>query len=249
MQQKKKCYWIIGASSGIGKALTFELDKLGHRLIISSRRKEVLHDIHDQLSQSHHIIPIDISDHTSIKTALTVAHSTNTKIDSIIIMAGAYSPGKIEAMDIKNTKHIIDVNLTGCVNFIQQAITLLKEQTDGQIAVCSSVAAYRGLPNGQIYSATKAALTNFTESLKLELEPYNIDVKLISPGFVRTPLTDKNEFNMPMLIEPDEAAKAIVKGLDSKAFEIHFPRRFTYMMKLLRILPNSLYFILAKYMK
>ena len=124
-----------------------------------------------------------------------------------------------------------------------------ESQGHGQIVICASVAGYRGLPTGQPYCAAKAALLNLSESLKVELEPKNIDVKVICPGFVKTPLTDKNDFPMPMIIEAEDSAIAIKKGLCSRAFEIHFPKRFTYIMKLLHILPHWLYFVVARKMR
>ena len=125
-------------------------------------------------------------------------------------------------------------------------IPLLKKQNGGQLAFTGSVAGYKGLPKGQPYSATKAAIMNFTESLYVE-EP-GIDVRLISPGFVETPMTDMNDFEMPMVIKPDEAAKALAEGLLSNSYEIHFPKKFTFIMKFLRLLPHWLYFKITKKM-
>lgn len=242
MAEDKKCYWIIGASSGIGKALAFELDKQGHSLILSARRKELLVELNHQLNGNHSVVPVDVSALQSINSALENIQTDNITIDSVIFMAGIYAPGPIIDMDIEHVKNIIDVNFTGCINVIHCVLPILRQQQHGQIAICSSVASYRGLPNGQIYSATKAALSNFTESLKIETKEFGIDVKLISPGFVKTPMTDKNDFKMPMIIEPESAAKAIIKGLDSNAFEIHFPKRFTYLMKILQMIPYYIYF-------
>ncbi len=246
MSADKKNYWIIGASSGIGKALAFELDKQGYNLILSARRKKLLEDINNQLSRSHNILELDISNIDSIQSSIQKIELTYDNLDSVIFMAGIYAPTSIEDMNVADAKNIIDINFTGCVNFVHHVLPILKKQQQGQIAICSSVAAYRGLPNGQIYSATKAALTNFTESLKLEMKEYDIDVKLISPGFVKTPMTDKNNFKMPMMIEPEQAASEIAKGLNSNAFEIHFPKRFTFLIKLLCLLPYFIYFRLIR---
>lgn len=246
MTDKKKRYWIIGASSGIGKALAIELHRLGHELILSSRNRQKLDVLNQSLGSRHTVISVDVADHDLAKDTVDELYSTFTKIDSVIFMAGTYSPKAITDMDITETIQTIEVNLLGAMNIVQCILPNLKKQKSGQIALCSSVAAYRGLPNGQPYSASKAGLSNFAESLYLEMKPFGIDIKLISPGFVRTTLTDKNEFKMPMIIEPDQAAKSIVKGLDLNAFEIHFPKRFTYLMKLLRVLPNWIYFSLVK---
>ena len=125
-----------------------------------------------------------------------------------------------------------------------QFCRLLQQQNEGQFILCASVAGYRGLPNGQPYSATKAGIINFAESLRAEQT--NLDIKVINSGFVRTPMTDKNQFNMPMMIEPEQAAQAIFSGMKSKKFEIHFPKKFSLFMKLLRLMPASLYFKIAQ---
>jgi short-subunit dehydrogenase len=130
--------------------------------------------------------------------------------------------------------------LNGAFNAVHAVLPILKSQAHGQFVLCGSVAGYCGLPNGQPYSATKAGVINLAESLRAE--EGHLDIKVINPGFVRTPLTDKNNFKMPMMIEPEEAAKIIVKGLQSKKFEIHFPKRFTFLMKILSVLPDFLYF-------
>jgi len=159
-------------------------------------------------------------------------------------MAALYDPSPLSKMDIATTRKMVDVNLMGMFNVVHAVLPLLTKQGFGQLALCGSVAGYRGLPNGQPYSATKAAVINLAETLRLE-HP-ELDVRLISPGFVRTPLTDKNDFDMPMMIEPDVAAKALADGLLASGFEIHFPKKFTFLLKLLRVLPNAVYFKLAK---
>lgn len=159
-------------------------------------------------------------------------------IDSVIFLAAAYTPMKLESLDLAVTRQIIDVNLAGAFHVVYAVLPILGDRSAGQIALCGSVAGYIGLPGGQPYSATKAAIINLAESLRAEL-PQKINIKLISPGFVRTELTDKNDFQMPMIISPKDAAKAIADGLLGKQFEVHFPKRFTIWLKLLRMLPYS----------
>ena len=231
-----KKIWIIGASSGIGLALAEELEAEGANIVISARNA-------DKLAQTgFEYIALDVTNFESIKAPAEKIG----KLDSVIFMAGVYTPMKFSNMDINDANQIIDINFKGALNTVLAVLPILKAQKNGQIVICASVAGYRGLPNSQPYGATKAALINFTESLRLELADDNIDVRVINPGFVKTPLTDKNSFEMPAIITPEKAAKEIVKGLKSKAFEIHFPKRFTLSLKLLRILPNVLYFKLAK---
>ncbi len=152
----------------------------------------------------------------------------------------------------KTLAHInkaIDINLRSVFYVLDAVLPQFEQQKSGQIILCSSVAGYKGLPNGQPYCATKAALLNLAESLRIDLQPKNIDVKVITPGFVKTELTDKNKFHMPMLITTDQAASYIIKGMASNKFEIHFPKKFTYIMKLINLLPYRLYFGLMRYVK
>lgn len=235
-----KYIWIIGASSGIGHALSKELSQRGAKLILSARSADKLEALKTELVGDPHVYPVDIINLESLQNALKFAQEKCGHVDSIINLAALYEPAIIKDMDIEKARLLVDVNLTGSLNLIHVALPVLKSQRSGQFVLCGSVAGYRGLPNGQPYSATKAAIINLAESLKIE-NP-DLDIKLINPGFVRTPLTDKNDFEMPMMIEPEEAAKAIADGLLKKSFEIHFPKKFTILMKLLRLLPNAVYF-------
>ncbi|WP_085899585.1 SDR family NAD(P)-dependent oxidoreductase [Kiloniella majae] len=238
--------WILGASSGIGLALARELSDAGAILALSSRRRPELNDINEALGGQHLVVPCDVSDAASIEEACNKITKHFPRIDSAIYMAGYYNPTKFEDIEIQEVRKTIDVNLTGAFVFSTHILKVLRKQDKGQIALCASVAGYRGLPNGQPYSATKAAIINMAESLRIENKNPAIDIKVINPGFVRTPMTDKNPFKMPMIIEPENAAKAIASGLQSRAFEIHFPKKFTYFLKLLRILPSWIYFRLMK---
>jgi short-subunit dehydrogenase len=242
-----KHVWIIGASSGIGMALAVELAAQGATLALSARSKDALIKLRGELGDTHQIFPLDVADTDMVVKTARAVHEAFKKIDSVICMAALYNPTSLDQIDMVETRQLIEVNLTGSFNVVFAALPILNEQNYGQLVLCGSVAGYRGLPKGQPYSATKAAVINLTESLKAE-NPH-LDIKLINPGFVRTPLTDKNDFKMPMMIEPAEAAKAIARGLQSTAFEIHFPKKFTYIMKLIQLLPYKLYFLVAKRMK
>lgn len=240
-----KTIWIIGASSGIGEALARELADQGAALVLSARSEDKLIALNESLGGGHKVLPVDAGD----AEAMIKASKTLKALDSVIFMAAIYTPHTKTPKDLKFVHDALTVNLGGAFNTVHAALPIFEKQGFGQIALCGSVAGYRGLPYGQPYCSTKAAIINYAESLKIELEDKNIDVKIISPGFVRTPLTDKNEFDMPMIIEPEDAAKALVKGLKSRAFEIHFPKKFTTIMKLIDILPRWIYFPLARVMK
>ncbi len=245
---KGKTIWIIGASSGIGEALARHLDHLGANLILSARGEDKLNTVKNTLNGEHLVVPLDVSDIQSLQDTTKKISEEKNKIDSAIALAAIYDPGLIADMDMQAASKIVDVNLKGIMNVTSVIMPILKEQGTGQLVLCGSVAGYVGLPNAQPYSATKAAVMNFAQSLYIETKDSGVDVKLISPGFVETPMTDKNDFDMPMIIKPEQAAEAIAKGLLQKGFEIHFPKKFTFLMKVLRLLPHPLYFSLAKRM-
>lgn len=237
--------WIIGASSGIGAQLAIDLSKQGCQLIISARREEALQSVLSQMAPGNHrVLAFDVAD--AMQTVQ--AFSSIKHLDRVIFMAAIYDPSKKGRTDIHMIQKSLRVNLEGVFNMLTLVRPFFEQQRSGQIVLCGSVAGYIGLPNSQPYSATKAAIMNLAESLYTECKPKGVDVKLISPGFVRTPLTDKNHFDMPMMIEVEEASEAIVKGLTSKPFEIHFPKKFTYLLKLIRLLPYWLMFNINKRM-
>jgi short-subunit dehydrogenase len=231
-----ECIWIIGASSGIGRALAVHLHHHGAELILSARSADALQKLNAELGGKHHIIPCDVGEPATLEAAKQALQQMTPRVDRIIHLAALYEPMPLHALDMEKVAAIVQVNLVGTFALVHTVLPMLKAQGNGQLALCGSVAGYIGLPNGQPYSATKAAVTNLAESLRAEC-PSSIDIKLISPGFVRTALTAKNSFSMPMLMEPEDAAKAIAKGLKSSAFEIHFPKAFTCILKLLQRLP------------
>lgn len=245
-----QCYWILGASSGIGAALARDLADKGARIALSARNSEDLARLKDELTGDGHLaLPLDVTDHGALVHALEEITQSFGKLDSAVFMAALYREHDGKNADIDFIHKMMNVNVGGAFNMVDVVQPLFEAQGHGQIALCASVAGYRGLPHGQPYCANKAALINLAESLKIDLSPKNIDVKVINPGFVKTRLTDKNKFKMPMIIQVDEAGKAVADGLISKSFEIHFPKKFTFIMKLIRALPAPLYFMVAKRMK
>jgi short-subunit dehydrogenase len=167
-------------------------------------------------------------------------------VDAAILNAGTHVGMTAEAFDVAAFRSLVDVNLMGAVNCLGALLPRMIGRKGGQIAVVSSVAGYSGLPTAAAYGATKAALINLAETLYMDLAPRGIGVWIVNPGFVKTPLTDRNEFTMPALISAEEAASQIIAGLASGRFEIHFPQRFTRWLKLLRLLPYGLYFRLVR---
>ena len=239
MNSLEDCYiWVIGASSGIGAALAMELSQRGARVILSARRQKDLEAVKEGLAGTEHMVyPLDVREINQIKSVIDDLKEKEVRLSSVIFMPAFYKPHSVGGHDIDIIDQMIAVNLTGAFNVVHCVKPWLLQQGYGQIVLCSSIAGYRGLPMGQPYCATKAGLISYAESLKIELEASNLDVKVISPGFVKSPLTDKNDFPMPFIIGVDIAAKVIADGLLKRGFEISFPKRMIFVMKVLRLMP------------
>jgi NAD(P)-dependent dehydrogenase (short-subunit alcohol dehydrogenase family) len=244
-----KRVWLLGASSGIGAALARALLLQGARVAVSARSTAKLETVVRDCPAGV-VLPCDAADPASIAKAWQSLLQQWQGVDLAIYIAGDYVPMRAWAVDMAAAQRMIDVNLVGAVNFAACVVPQLLAQDDapvrGEIAFVASVAGYRGLPKSLIYGPTKAALINFAEALALDLQPRGIGVRLINPGFVATPLTAGNDFSMPALQSAEEAAASIIAGYCSRAFEIHFPKRFTCVMKLLALLPARLYFPLVR---
>jgi len=243
MSKNQKKIWITGASSGIGKAVAEKFAKEGWQVAVSARRKEIL----DQMAKDPNIssFPLDVVDEENCKITFQKIISEFTEIDLCIFCSGTYDPKKEKEIDIKQSKFIMDVNYFGVLNCVKSVEKYFKDKKNGHISIVSSIAGYRGLPNSSGYGPSKAALNNFAESIFFDFKKYNIRVSVISPGFIKTPLTDKNDFPMPFLRSVEFAAKKIYDGLTkSNSFEIHFPKQLTLILKFLRILPYKIYLFL-----
>lgn len=225
----------MGASEGIGAALARVYAARGARLVLSARSEAPLRTLAKDIGGAE-VLPADVTDPAGLDSVAQQI-AAGGPLDGAITLAALYDPGKIMEIDPLRASGIVTANLTGTFLFARAAVPLLR--AGGQLALTGSVAGYIGLPQGQIYSATKAGVINLAETLRAELHG-TVDVLLVCPGFVATRLTSRNDFAMPGLLQPDEAARRIVAGLDGRHFEIHFPRRLTWPLKLLRALPYGL---------
>ncbi len=239
---KGKHIWLVGASTGIGRALTKELVERGASLTISARSLDKLEDLASEIGERVRVLQLDVVDQKAIQLA---ADSINA-VDGVVFLAAAYNPQKWqEKIAPELVEQVVSVNLTGAIHLSQAVRDKLDGRDDPFLAIYASIAGYRGLPNGQPYSATKAGLINYAESLRTELHG-RIDVKVINSGFVDTRITRQNDFKMPMLMMPEDAARIIADGLEKRRFEICFPRRFALFAKLLRVMPNWLFFWISR---
>ncbi len=235
--------WLIGASSGIGEATARLLMQRGARVALSGRKRHAL----ERMADGDALVAVaDVTDRESLGRAFNQIRDRFGGIDVAIVNAGTHVPMRAWELDAVAAERLVQVNLVGAINACALLAPYFAQSGGGRIALTASVAGYGGLPTGLVYGATKAALINFAETLYLDLAAKGIAVHLINPGFVKTPLTDLNDFKMPALIEASEAAREILAGIEHGAFEIHFPRRFTRALKFLKLLPYRAYFPLVR---
>lgn len=239
--------WIVGASSGIGRELSLELASRGAKIAISGRREDLLESVGHMMGVPPLILPLDVTSYSAVAAAGATILADWGQIDRIIVMAGVNVPGGFDSVDAHQLHEIVMTNILGVMNVCHWGIrTLNSQKSGGQLAVCASVAGYVGLPMGQPYCATKAAIINLMESLRVEFGPH-VDVKVINPGFVKTPLTDKNTFKMPFLMDVRVAAHRIADELMTDRFEIHFPKMMSIGLKLLQLVPYFVLFWATKF--
>ncbi|KQS88476.1 MULTISPECIES: SDR family NAD(P)-dependent oxidoreductase [unclassified Rhizobium] len=236
--------WVTGASSGIGRALALKLVQEGFNVVVTARDHEKLVHLQHESPGPGKIIVLDgdVTDPRDMERILAAIEYEHGSMALAVLNAGVYIPVHGEDMHREDFEKTFAVNLHGTVNCLLPAVRHMKARGHGQIAIVSSVTGYGGMPTSAAYGATKAALINMAESLKFDLDKAGIRLQIINPGFVDTPATARNAFAMPALVSPEEAADNIVSGLKSSGFEITFPKRFTYALKFLNLLPYGLYF-------
>lgn len=230
-----KTVWLMGASSGIGQATAHALHAQGARVFVSARNAQTL----AEFVQSHPgavALALDATDRAAVHAAAQTVLASGP-LALAMYCAGYYKPQRATGFDLDEMLRHNQVNYFGALYLLDAVLPALLAQQSGHLSFISSVAGYTGLPQSLAYGPTKAALINLAETLYLDLKDSRIGVSLVCPGFVETPLTAQNDFAMPALITPAQAADAILQGWRKGAFEIHFPKRFTRWMKILRLLP------------
>lgn len=237
--------WVIGASSGIGEATAQQLMLMGARVAVSARRVEALEQLAAYSARAV-VCPLDVTDHGSVQRTARMLDAMWGGIDLVVICAGRYQPMRADCFDVGAARELVEHNVIGVLNCVDAVLPILLRQRAGGLAVVASVAGFRGLPKALAYGPTKAALVNLCESLYLDLRPRGIAVHLVTPGFVATPMTAANDFAMPALMSAEEAADALITGIEGGRFLVDFPRRFTLVMRLLRLLPYRVYFWLVR---
>ena len=242
--QDRRC-WLIGASSGIGAATAQALHAAGAKVALTARKREQLEQVLPADAQPL-ILPADVQDASTLEAAHAEILRHWQGVDTLVYLAGAYTPARAWELDLQRAEEILDVNYRGALRSLAAALPGWEERGAVQIVLVSSIAALRGLPQSLYYGPSKAALTHLAEVLRLDLEPRGFRVQVVHPGFVATPLTAQNSFSMPHLMTPEAAAQALLQGMRSARFEMQFPRAFTRRFSILRCLPYSWYFPLLR---
>lgn len=232
--------WLIGASSGIGEATASALHARGAQVLLSARNAPALNAF-VAAHPAAQAWPLDVTDATAVMRT-TDQILAQGPLDLVLYCAGHYREMRATDMDLADLRRHVDINYLGALHVLDAAVPAMAARGHGHISLISSVAGFRGLPKSLAYGPTKAALTHLAETLYLDLQPLGLGVSVVHPGFVSTPLTARNGFTMPALITPAQAAQAMLAGWGQGAFDIHYPKRFTRWMKLLRLLPYRAYF-------
>ena len=241
----KKTIWITGGSTGIGKALAIKFASEGWNVAVSARRENLLKEISDN-NNNIHGFPLDVTDKSKCREVFEQIKNKFQDIDICFFSTGTWNPKKEKDIDVEQIEDVFKVNFFGTLNSIKAVEEYFKNKKKGIITIVSSIAGYRGLPNSTGYGPSKSALNNLAESLYFDFKRSNVRVCLVSPGFIKTPMTDKNDFKMPFLKTTEYAADKIYDGLINKnVFEIHFPKSLTFILKILSFLPSKIYFSLV----
>lgn len=237
--------WIIGASSGLGAGMARRLADLGWTVVASARRADRLAEL-AQASERIHALPLDVTDLDAVRRATDEVVARHGRIDLFVFGAAGWQPSAVGNYDFERFARAVDTNLLGLVRIANPVVDQMNRQGGGQFVVVASVAGYFGLPRAAAYNASKGALINLCQTMRTELKPRGIEVRMVCPGFFKSELTAKNDFPMPFLLETDEAVRRTVDGiLNSRRFEIVFPRRLVWLLKLLGMLPYPLFFAIC----
>lgn len=233
-----KTAWVTGASTGIGREIVLQLAAAGVKVAASARTADKL----DALGEGILKVPLDVSDEAACQAAVEQIEGQLGPLDLAVLGAGTYSPVAIEDLDPAVFARTMNTNYLGVVNCLAALAPRMLARGQGHISWIASVAGYVGLPKAAAYGPTKAALINLGECLYPEMKLKGVAISVINPGFVATPLTAQNDFDMPFLMQPPEAARRTIEGLAAGRFEIAYPRRFVAILKSLRALPYPMFF-------
>ena len=234
---KSKRYWLVGASEGLGRALALKLSQAGAEVILSARSTERLDALAAELPGPAQVVAMDIADRDSV----AAAWGQLGQIDGMVFLAGVYWPQSAKAWNGPEVEAMFDINLTGAARVLAHVVPDLVARDAGHIVLTGSLSGFRGLPGAIGYAASKAGLYSLAESLDGDLKDTSVDVQLVNPGFIRTRLTDKNDFTMPFIMDPEPAAQIFFDNMQRGGFARHFPTLFSLVFRLSAFMPHALY--------
>ncbi len=237
-QWQDKRYWLVGASAGLGEALAHKLSSVGTEVIVSARSEDKLAKLVEALPGRASYQTIDVQDIDSVREAVKAVG----EVDGIVYLAGVYWPFGSKAWEADHATAMIDVNLTGLVRVLGEVVPGMVEKDAGHIVITSSLTAFRGLPRSIGYTASKAGTMSLAECMYADLRKTGVQVQVINPGFIKTQLTDKNDFKMPFLMEPEDAAQVVFDHMNSDGFKKSFPFAFSLFFRLAQFLPDAIYY-------
>jgi len=233
-----KRYWLVGASEGLGEALAHKMSAAGVELVLSARSEDKLTALADALPGRAQVVPVDVSDAASVTSAAEAVG----EIDGVVQLAGVYWPFGAKDWDAEQAIAMADINYTGAMRLMGAVVPKFVERDSGHIVLTGSLSGFRGLPGAAAYTSSKAGVMTLAESLHADLHRTNVRVQLVNPGFVKTRLTDKNDFRMPFIMEPDAAAREFFEHMNSDAFKRSFPGLFSLVFRGSQFLPDWLYY-------
>lgn len=241
---KDQVIWLTGASSGIGEALAYELGRRGAKLALTARRADVLGKLVSAINAEGGIakaFPGDVMNVDQLRAIVTDAQKALGPIDTVVANAGTHIPSKLEHFNSSEYLELMNVNYGGMLRTFEAVLPGMKERRRGLVVGVASMAGYRGFPEAAAYGASKSAMITFLQSLRFHMKPIGIAVSIINPGFVKTPLTDKNDFHMPFLISAERAARIMCRAIERQQRECTFPWPFNWLLKLMSVLPDVVY--------
>lgn len=232
-----KRYWLVGASEGLGLALAQALSREGAEVILSARSAEGLAVACAGVPRSRSVL-VDVADSASVTRAAQAVGD----IDGLVFLAGVYWPMTAQAVDAGQLEAMCNINFTGCARLVAAVLPAMVARGAGHLVLTGSLSGFRGLPGAVGYAASKAGVMALAESLYADLRGSGIKVQLANPGFIRTRLTAKNDFAMPFLMEPEAAAAAMLRLMQSDRFKANFPTVFSWLFRGGQFLPDWLYY-------
>lgn len=233
-----KRYWLVGASEGLGRALAEQMSRAGVELVLSARNVERLQELADSLPAVAHVVPVDVSDLASVKAAAAQAGD----LDGVVYLAGVYWPFSAKDWDADKAEAMCDINFTGAARVVGAAMPGFMARGRGHIVLTGSLSGFRGLPGSIGYGSSKAGVMHLAESMQCDLRGTDIQVQVANPGFIKTRLTEKNDFSMPFLMQPEEAAREMFEHMGTPYFKRSFPMVFSWLFRASQFFPDWMYY-------